>query len=89
MAGYIQLKTIEAMRLHRRRLRNDLMERSKRCFDVGSSIRLFDEDNLAIEEGLHELDDLSGMSGVWPCACLAARMDARAQGSRRASARRI
>ena len=56
VAGYIRLKdrkAIEDMRLHRQRLRNDLMES---CFDVGSSIRLFDEDILAIEEGLRELD---------------------------------
>ena len=59
VAGYTRLKdrkAIEDMRLHRQRLRNDLMERSKGCFDVGSSIRLFDEDILAIEEGLRELD---------------------------------
>jgi hypothetical protein len=40
VAGYIRLKdrkAIEDMRLHRQRLRNDLMERSKGCFDVGSS----------------------------------------------------
>ena len=59
VAGYIRLKdrkAIEDMRLHRQRLRNDLIERSKGCFDVAGSIRLFDEDILAIEEGLRELD---------------------------------
>jgi len=59
VAGYIRLKdrkAIEDMRLHRQRLRNDLIERSKGCFDVGSSIRMFDEDIQAIEEGLRKLD---------------------------------
>ena len=59
VAGYIRLKdrkAIEDMRRHRQRLRNDLIERSKSCFDVGSSIRLFEADLLAIEEVLRELD---------------------------------
>ena len=59
VAGYIRLKdrkAIEDMRRHRQRLRNDIIERSKGCFDVGSSIRLFDEDILAIEQGLRELN---------------------------------
>ena len=59
VAGYIRLKdrkALEDMRLHRQRLRNDL-RLSIGCLDiVGSSIRLFDADILAIEEGLRELD---------------------------------
>jgi hypothetical protein len=58
VAGYIRLKdrkSLEDMRLHRQALRNDL-NRSKGCLDiVGNSIRLVDEDILAIEEGLREL----------------------------------
>ena len=59
VAGYIRLKdrkAIEDMRRHRQRLRKDLMERPKDYFDVGSTIQLFDEDLLTIEEGLRELD---------------------------------
>jgi hypothetical protein len=62
VAGYIRLKdrkALEDMRLHRQALRNDL-NRSKGCLGiVGSSIRLVDEDILAIEEGLRELGDLA------------------------------
>ena len=59
VAGYIRLKdrkAIEDMRRHRQRLRKDLLERPKDYLDVGSTIQLFDEDLLAIEEGLRELD---------------------------------
>jgi hypothetical protein len=62
VAGYIRLKdreAIEDMRRHRQWLRKDLMERPKDYFDVGSTIRLFDEDLLTIEEGLRELDDFA------------------------------
>jgi hypothetical protein len=62
VAGYIRLKdrkAIEDMRRHRQRLRKHLMERPKDYFDVGSTIRLFDEDLLTIEEGLRELDDFA------------------------------
>jgi hypothetical protein len=59
VAGYIRLKNrraLEDMRVHRQGLRNDL-KRSEGCLNiVGSSIRLVDEDILAIEGGLRELN---------------------------------
>jgi len=64
--GYIRLKdrrTLEALREHRQQLRKSLEERSKGWFDVSGSIKQFDEEILAIEEGLRNLD--GAVPRVW------------------------
>ena len=58
VSGYVRLKdrkALEILREHRQHALVSLKERSNGCFESGRLIQQFDEDILAIEEGLRTL----------------------------------
>jgi len=58
VSGYVRLKdrkALEILREHRQHALMSLKERSNGCFESGRLIQQFDEDILAIEEGLRTL----------------------------------
>ena len=57
--AHIRLKdrdALEAMRQHRQRLRNELLLRAGQSYDFNPTMKFFDDDLSAIEEGLARLD---------------------------------
>jgi len=48
---------LEEMRQHRQQLRNELLQRAGQSFDFSQTIKSFDDDIMAIEEGIARLDD--------------------------------
>lgn len=56
--GFVSLKdrvALHGMREHRQKLKTELQQKADGWFDVSSTLRLFDEDLLVIEEGCARL----------------------------------